>query len=508
MRQDSRSMHSPLQRLHAARRTVAVVAGTALLSGGVVVALNDAPAEAVGPTVPGRVATTARSAAPATTARRATTSNRTTRTTVRSTRRSTATTARRSSSRSSSAAVRGDFTVSIQDESVGVPAGTSGTTRVLINPTDGFSSPVTMSPREIPDGITVRVFSPIRESARVDIAVAGDVPEGSYPVAIRGTAGGKSRTGEFTIIVGAEATSTPAATDGSTATTSPPIGGIARPIDPNASTTTLAGTPVAVTTTLVGTPTTAPAVPTTVAGPAPTDVIVSLVPAAITVAPGGTGTTAVVIAVNARETGTLTLGTSGLPAGVTGAFAPPTMLSGISTFTITVPAGTPVGTFPFTVTATAGALVRTGQGTLNIGAGGTATTVAGATTVPGATTTTVFGATTTTVFGATTTTTRAAAPASGDLNIAVSSAAVSAVQGTSQAVTVNVSGSLAIGSLVSVAGAPATVSVLTAPNPVTSGVATVTFFVNPGAPPSSSPITITVRNGAITRQAQLILTTT
>lgn len=489
-----------------ARRATAVIAGTVIAMSSLIIAVDGDPAAAVGPTVPSRgaTATTARPASP-TTARSGSATTRATRTTARSNRSRTTTTVRRRT-----ATVRGDFSVSIQDESVGVAAGSAATTRVFINATDGFASPVTMSPRDIPDGITVRVFSPIRESARVDIAVADDVPDGSYPVAIRGTAGGKSRTGEFTIIVGADATTTPADPAAGPTTTAPPIGGIARPISPtpgvDATTTTVSPTATTAPTTATTVPgatvpgaTVPGATTTTLGAPVPTDVVVSLVPATLTIAPGQSSTTAVVVAVNVNTTGNLTLGVTGLPAGVTATFAPPVILSGLSTLTIAVPAATPVGTYPFQVTATAGTLVRVGRGSLTVGAGGTVTTTPGT----AAPTTTILGATT--VPGATTT---VPAGTAGDLALSVANAVVTVANGTSGSLPITVTGTLAAGALISVAGAPPSVAVLVSPNPVTAGVATLTFFVNGGTAPASSAITVTARNGGVTRQLIVLLTTT
>ncbi len=80
--------------------------------------------------------------------------------------------------------------------------------------------------------------------------------------------------------------------------------------------------------------------------------------------------------------------------------------------------------------------------------------------------------------------------------------------GSSGALAVVVTGTLANGSLISVAGAPSTVAVVASPNPITAGTSTITFFVPAGTPPATTPITITARNGAVSRQVVVLLTTT
>jgi hypothetical protein len=499
------------------RRALAIGSGVALLTSALIGTVGADIASAVGPTIPSRSTPTTK--APSTTVKRASTSGSTSKkttakkTTAKTTKKTT--TAKKSTAKSTTktttkaATVRGDFGVSIQDESVIVAAGSSGTTRVFIDASDGFASPVTMSPREIPDGIDVRVFSPIRESARVDITVAEGVPDGSYAVKIRGTAGGKSRTGEFTVVVGPGG-ETPAAPVTDAPTTTAAIGGIARPIDPGV-TTTVAGAvpgpttipgatavPGATTTTIVGA-TIPGATTTTVRANVPTDVVINLVPATLTVAPGGTATASVVVAVSVATTGNLNMSASGLPAGVTATFAPPNLLSGLTALTIAVPATTPAGSYPFSVvaTATTGGLVRTGTGTLVVGgaAAPTATVVGATTTLAPGVTTTVAAATTTIAPGA-----------AADLNIVVATPALTVPNGGSGSINFTLTGTQSSGALVSVSGAPTQVSVSAFPNPVTSGAGSVTFFVPAGTPPGSFSIVISARSGAIVRAANATLT--
>jgi hypothetical protein len=500
------------------RRVLAIGTGAALLTAGLGATVGIGPASAVGPTIPSR--STPSTKATATTVKKSTSSSATKKAVAKKAvaKKTTAkkTTAKASTKKATTkavaktAAVRGDFNVSLQDESVTVAAGSSGTTRVFIDASDGFASPVTMSPREVPDGIEVRVFSPIRESARVDVSVAAGVADGSYTAQIRGTAGGKSRTADLTIVVGPGGAE-PAPTDpaaGAATTTTAAIGGIARPIaDPNAPTTIAGATtvpgatvpgatvPGATTTTLTGVP---GATTTTVRANVPTDVVINLVPASINVSPGGTGAMTVVVAVTVATTGNLVMSTTGLPAGVTGTFAPPNLLSGIANLTLTVPATTPIGSYPFSVvaTATTGGLVRSGLGTLVVGAAGAA-----------APTATVAGATTTIPGAATTTTIPGAAAATGDLNIVVATPSVTVQNGQSGSLTFSLSGTLAAGSLISVSGAPGNVAVSAFPNPVSSGAGSVTFFVPAGTPLGSFQIVISARNGAVVRSAsaQLVI---
>ena len=97
------------------------------------------------------------------------------------------------------------------------------------------------------------------------------------------------------------------------------------------------------------------------------DYLFSMTPAAQTVAAGG-GTTYTVTATAINGfNGTVNLGVSGLPSGVTGSFNPTSLSgSGSSTLTVSTTTGGSTGTFTATVTGTSGSLVHTTSSGLTI----------------------------------------------------------------------------------------------------------------------------------------------
>jgi uncharacterized membrane protein len=69
----------------------------------------------------------------------------------------------------------------------------------------------------------------------------------------------------------------------------------------------------------------------------------------------------------------VTLGVSGLPAGVTAAFSVPVLNSGNSTLNVVVGGSLPAGTYPFTITGMSGALTHSANATLTVLVQGTYT---------------------------------------------------------------------------------------------------------------------------------------
>lgn len=182
-----------------------------------------------------------------------------------------------------------------------------------------------------------------------------------------------------------------------------------------------------------------------------------------TVAPGSTANYPLVLA---RAAGApldpATMAVSGLPAGVTAAFAP-NPVSVNTTLTLTVPATVPVGTYQLSVSASAAGLQDFMALSLIVAAGGTTTVPAGGTTVPGATTTTVAGATSTTT-------------AAGGFNMTAAPAAVNVATG---------------------GAATFAIDIISPPQAVQLGIggiptgATAVFAANPSAAPTSLVVTTT-----------------
>ena len=94
----------------------------------------------------------------------------------------------------------------------------------------------------------------------------------------------------------------------------------------------------------------------------------TLTPAAPTkvgVAPGNSATFNVDVAAVAGFTGNVSLTVSGLPSGATGSFSSPTVaVPARSTLNVSTSAGTPLGTYPLTITGTSGSLVHTAAVTM------------------------------------------------------------------------------------------------------------------------------------------------
>ena len=89
-------------------------------------------------------------------------------------------------------------------------------------------------------------------------------------------------------------------------------------------------------------------------------------PTTVTAVQGASGTSAINVAAIGGFAGTVTFGTTGLPAGVTAAFNPGSSQTG-STLTITVPSsGVPAGSYTFNVTGTDGSVTHTTPVTLAV----------------------------------------------------------------------------------------------------------------------------------------------
>jgi len=100
------------------------------------------------------------------------------------------------------------------------------------------------------------------------------------------------------------------------------------------------------------------------------DFTVAVNPVSQTVGSGGVAVNyTVTVTFTNGFSGTVTLGTSGLPAGAVYSYSPPTLSgSGPSTLSVTAAGGTPAGSYPFTVTGTSGSLAHNTGATLVIGA--------------------------------------------------------------------------------------------------------------------------------------------
>ncbi len=220
-----------------------------------------------------------------------------------------------------------------------------------------------------------------------------------------------------------------------------------------------------------------------------TDMAVAVNPPSFTAAPGGAASGAVsVVGVPGFATqANLTI--TGLPSGVTPAFAVPTLLNATTTLTLTVAANVPAGTYPFTVTATAGNIVRNSLATLVVG-----TAPASASVTPTATGTTVALSNTGTAA---------------ELSLTLNPITLSAPVGGAARITATVSGTAVgtAGAIISVGGLPQNASVSVVANPTTS-TSTITIIIGSPVVIGTYPITVTATAGTLFRTATTQLTVT
>jgi hypothetical protein len=215
------------------------------------------------------------------------------------------------------------------------------------------------------------------------------------------------------------------------------------------------------------------------------DMAVVVNPNLFTAAPGASATGSIWVGTASGFATPSALSISGLPAGVTAAVGSPTLVNGTTPLTLSISASVPAGSYPFTVIATAGAVVRNSTASLTVGA-------------PGATVqTTIAGS------GATNTGTNA------DLALVLTPAASTVSVGGTVKISATVTGTSlgSTGAVLSVGGLPqnANVSVVTNPTTATS---TITIVV--GSPVALGPyqVTVTATAGAFFRPVAFVLTVT
>jgi uncharacterized membrane protein len=97
-----------------------------------------------------------------------------------------------------------------------------------------------------------------------------------------------------------------------------------------------------------------------------TDFALSVTPSSQQVFQGGSTSFTATITPQNGFTGTVTLGTNGLPTGVSAGFSVSTLTSGDSTLNLTVSNSVTPGSYPFTITAVSGPITHTAAATLNV----------------------------------------------------------------------------------------------------------------------------------------------
>jgi hypothetical protein len=283
------------------------------------------------------------------------------------------------------AAPPADFALSVPASST-VTAGGQTTFAVTITPSNGFSSSVSLSQTGLPAGATPGFSpNPATTASTLTVTTSASLAPGSYPFTITGTSGTLSHTASATLVVKAPATPdfalgvTPSSTTvtvGATATFTvsvTPSNGFSGSVTFGTSGLPVAATPGFSGSTLtVGTASVTPgSYPFTITGTsgslvhsvaatlvvqAPPDFSLGISPGSQTVTPGGQAAYTVTVTPSNGFNGSVSFGTSGLPAGAAPTFSGSTLTVGTS--------GVTPGTYPFTVTGTSGSLVHTATATL------------------------------------------------------------------------------------------------------------------------------------------------
>ena len=96
------------------------------------------------------------------------------------------------------------------------------------------------------------------------------------------------------------------------------------------------------------------------------DFMLGVTPASQQVSPGGSTSFTATVTPQGGFTGTVNLGVSGLPAGVTANFTVPVLTGGDSTLNITVGGSVAPGSYPFTITGVSGTITHTANATLTV----------------------------------------------------------------------------------------------------------------------------------------------
>jgi uncharacterized membrane protein len=296
-----------------------------------------------------------------------------------------------------------NFTLSAVPASVSVLQGATAQSTVSIARQNGFASAVTFSASGLPSGVTA-TFNPASTtggSSVVTFTAGAAAAVGTSTVMITGTGGGLSRTTPIALTVTAAPTFTLSASpasvsvvQGSTAQSTVSIvrqNGFASAVALSASglptgvtaafnpASTTGGSSVvtftAGSTAVVGTSTvtitgtggglsrTTSIALTVVAAP---DFALGANPTSVTVIAGSTAQSTVTIAPLNGFNAAVSFTASGLPAGVTATFAPPTTSGPSTVVTFVASAGATLGPATVTITGTAGSLVRTTQVALTV----------------------------------------------------------------------------------------------------------------------------------------------
>ncbi len=289
-----------------------------------------------------------------------------------------------------------DFSISATPASLSLAQGGSGTSTINTAITSGSAQTVSLSASGQPAGTTVS-FSPASVtsggSSTMTVAVGASTLAGSYTITVTGTGttthsttvsltvtaatvsdfsisatpgslsiaqGGSGTSAIGTVItsgsaqaVSLSASGQPAGTTVSFSPASVTSGGSSTMTVAVGASTVPGSYTITVTGTGTGTTTHSTTVSLTVTAATVSDFSISATPGSLSIAQGGSGTSAIGTTITSGAAQTVSLSASGQPAGTTVSFSPASVTSGgSSTMTVTVGASTTPGSYTITVTGT------------------------------------------------------------------------------------------------------------------------------------------------------------
>ncbi len=290
-----------------------------------------------------------------------------------------------------------DFTLSSSPTSLSVTQGSSGSTTITVNPTNGFTGSVSLSASGLPAGVTAS-FNPASTTgtSSLTLTASATATTGTATVTITGTSGSLTHTTTVTLTVNAAAvpnfslSASPASVSvtqggsGSSTVTVTPINGfngnvslsasglpsgVTASFNPASATTTSTVTFTASSTATTGTTTVAitgtsgsltqsTTITLTVNAVATPNFSLSASPASVAITQGNSGTSTITVTPVNGFTGSVSLSASGLPSGVTASFNPASTTS-TSVLTLTASATATTGAATVTITGTSGSLTHT-----------------------------------------------------------------------------------------------------------------------------------------------------
>jgi uncharacterized membrane protein len=289
-----------------------------------------------------------------------------------------------------------DFSLAAAPSSQSVNQGATATYTVTQTALGGYTGTATLSVSGLPTGAT-STFTPGSltgsGTSSLVITTSAATPTGSYSLTITGTDGVLTHTTSVTLVVTtpdfsliatpslqtivagdtAHYTATVGALNGYTGTVSFSVSGLpagASPVFTPASITGSGSSALAIATTIGTTPNgTYPLVISATDGVlmhsanvtlVVTDFGISASPSPQTIVQGNAANYSVALTVNSGFTGSVNFSVTGLPAGATSAFNPPSLsASGTTTLTVSTSTSTPPGTYSLTIAANDGSITRT-----------------------------------------------------------------------------------------------------------------------------------------------------